>query len=45
MYLGDTAPFHGAVLKVFGDSFNFKDQQLVVALRMFLSAFRLPVGT
>jgi hypothetical protein len=42
VYLGDTAPFHAAVLKAFGDSFNFKRQPLVVALRMFLSSFRLP---
>jgi guanine nucleotide exchange protein RalF len=30
------------VLKCFGDSFDFQGQPLVVALRMFLSAFRLP---
>jgi len=38
----DTAAFHAAVLVAFGNSFDFKGQPLVAALRMFLSAFRLP---
>jgi len=38
----DTATFHAAVLVAFGNSFDFKGQPLVAALRMFLSAFRLP---
>ena len=42
VYLGDTASFHVAVLKAFVKSFDFANQPLILALRMFLSAFRLP---
>jgi hypothetical protein len=41
-FVGDTAIFHAQVLKCFAASFDFSGQPLVVALRMFLSAFRLP---
>jgi hypothetical protein len=38
----DTCEFHAAVLAAFGNSFDFRGQPLVVALRVFLSSFRLP---
>ncbi|CAM9791433.1 unnamed protein product, partial [Chrysoparadoxa australica] len=39
----DTTDCHVAVLKAFVRSFNFEGQPILVALRMFLAAFRLPV--
>ncbi|CAM9835711.1 unnamed protein product, partial [Heterosigma akashiwo] len=41
-YRGDTEEFHQAVLQAFVRSFDFAGQPLLGALRMYLSAFRLP---
>lgn len=42
VYIGDTAEFHAEVLEAFVESFDFRGQQLLGCLRMFLEAFRLP---
>lgn len=42
VYRGDTAEFHAEVLEAFVESFDFRGQQMLASLRMFLEAFRLP---
>lgn len=42
VYLGDTSEFHADVLEAFVGSFDFRGQQFLASLRMFLEAFRLP---
>ncbi|KAM3570707.1 hypothetical protein VYU27_007231 [Nannochloropsis oceanica] len=41
-YLADTQAFHLATLQAFVGTFDFTNQSLLAALRMFLAAFRLP---
>jgi len=41
-FIGDTEAFHEEALKAFVAEFDFKNQPLLAALRMFLAAFRLP---
>ncbi|TDH69531.1 hypothetical protein CCR75_003943 [Bremia lactucae] len=38
----ETMDFHRDVLTIFVRSFNFKDESIITALRMFLASFRLP---
>ena len=41
-YLGENSPFELKVLSMYANSFNYKDQHLLSALRLFLSTFKLP---
>lgn len=41
-YLGENGSFELKVLSIYANSFNYKDQHLLSALRLFLSTFKLP---